>query len=134
MRIEEVPLRIRGQREHGQSRVASNLVRYGYKTLKIILHTYRDFWPMYFFGWLSMFFLVPGLLLLGFLVYHRLTSGSFSPHIWAGFSGASLFAFGFLILVTGLMGEMLKRIRLNQEALLYYQRRREYDTAGPDRT
>ncbi len=127
MRIKEVPLRIRGEREHGKSRVASNLFKYAFKTLKIILHTYRAFWPMHFFGWLSLFLLMPGVLLVGFLLTHRLITGSFSPHIWAGFAGGGLFAFGSIILVTGLLGETVKRIRLNQESLLYYERKRQYE-------
>ena len=130
IRIEEVPMCIEGVRQHGESKVASNLWHYGSRALRIILHTYRDYWPLYFFGWISLPFFVLGTGLLGFLLVHRLTSGAFSPHIWAGFSGAGLFAMGTLILVTGIMGETLKRIRLNQETLLYYHRKREYAAGG----
>ena len=37
--ITEVPLRVRGVREHGHSRVASNLVKYGFRSLTIILRS-----------------------------------------------------------------------------------------------
>ncbi|MBI3421096.1 MAG: glycosyltransferase family 2 protein, partial [Candidatus Sungbacteria bacterium] len=40
--ITEVPLTVRGQREHGQSRVASNLWRYAAKSASIMLRTARD--------------------------------------------------------------------------------------------
>jgi len=126
MRIEEFPLKIRGEREHGKSRVASNLVNYAFRSVKTILHSYRDYWPMQFFGFISLLCMVPGSLLILFLIRHRLISGSFRPHIWAGFTGSALFAFGLIILVVGLVGEMLKRIRLNQEMLLYYQRLRDF--------
>jgi len=126
MRIEEVPLRIRGERQHGESKVASNLFQYGIRTGEIILHSYRDFWPFRFFGVLSLLCMLPGALLVIFLLRHRFTSGAFTPHIWAGFTGAALFAFGLLILIMGLVAEMLKRIRLNQEMLLYYERRKEF--------
>jgi len=125
VRIEEVPLRIRGERQHGDSRVASNLWRYAVHAAKIILHSYRDFWPLRFFGVVSLLCMVPGILLGAFMLWHRFSSGAFSPHIWAGFTGAALFAFGLMTLVMGLVAEMLKRIRLNQEMLLYYERRRE---------
>ncbi|MBN1558257.1 MAG: glycosyltransferase family 2 protein [Lentisphaerae bacterium] len=127
VRIEEVPMAIRGVRAAGRSRVASNLWRYGWRTLKIILHSYRDYWPLHFFGWISLPFMLLGLgLLTGFLL-HRLLVGSFRPQLWMGFSGAGLLGLGVLILVTGVMGEMLKRIRLNQETLIYYQKKARFE-------
>lgn len=131
MRIVEVPLRVRGQREHGQSRVASSLMRYGMRAAKIILHTYRDFWPLHFFGWLSLVFFVPGVALIGFLLWHRFTTGRFSPQIWAGFVGASLAALGILVLVTGVVAEMLKRIRLNLDTMIYYEKKRDFIKQAP---
>lgn len=125
MRIEEVPLRVRGQREHGTSRVASSLFRYGVRAATIILHTYRDFWPLQFFGWLSLVFFLPGVGLLGFLLWHRVRTGQFSPQIWAGFVGASLAALGILVLITGVLADMLKRLRLNQEAILYHAKKQD---------
>ena len=122
----EVPLTVRGVRRHGESRVASSLFTYGFQTLKIILRAYRDYWPMRFFGWLATLFLVPGAALLAFFVWHRVVAGQFSPHIWSGFTGAALLALGLLTLVTGMSADMLKRIRLNQEAILYYQKKEDY--------
>ncbi len=124
MRLEEVPMAIQGVRSVGKSRVASNLWNYGYRALKIILQTYRDFWPMRFFGWLSLAGLLPGVGLIGFLFYHRLTSGGFSPHIWAGFVGGGLLTLGIMTVITGLMAQMLTRLRLNQEEILYLERSR----------
>ncbi len=126
VRIEEVPIRVQGIRTHGKSKVAANLFRYGFRSAKIIMHAYRDFWPMHFFGWCSLIFVVPGFGLLCFLFMHRLRTGRFSPQIWSGFTGAGLLAMGLLVLATGLIGEMLKRIRLNQEMLLYYERKQLY--------
>jgi glycosyltransferase involved in cell wall biosynthesis len=130
MRIAEVPLRIRGVREHGPSRVADNLAAYGYRAMKIILHSYRDYWPLRFFGALGACFMAPGAMLVLFLFWHRFTRGVFSPHIWAGFTGTGLFAFGAILFMVGLAAEMLKRIRLNQELLLYYERRRAFASPG----
>ena len=42
MRIREVPVVVRGVRAVGESRVASNLWRYGYRAACIILQAYRD--------------------------------------------------------------------------------------------
>lgn len=131
LRIEEIPMHIEGVRREGESKVASNLWRYGRRTLQIILHTYRDYWPLHFFGWLSLPFFLTGGGLLAFLFGHRVARGSFSPHIWAGFTGGGLVGLATVILVTGIMGEMLKRIRLNQETMLYYHRKRELSSHAP---
>src|SRR4051794_19298455 len=53
MRIVEVPLQVRGVREHGKSRVASNLWKYGTSSLPIILRAMRDIQPLKFFGGIS---------------------------------------------------------------------------------
>lgn len=127
LRIEEVPMKVDGVRKHGKSKVASNLWHYGYKTSRIILRSYLDYWPGRFFGWISLPFWFVGVLLLLLLLIHRLFSGSFSPHIWAGFTGGALCAVGLITLIIGFLGEMLKRIRLNQEVLLYYDRRHFFD-------
>lgn len=126
MRMEEVPMKIQGVRSVGESRVASSVWKYGYKAAKIIIHTYRDFWPFRFFGLLSTPFLISGSGFVAFLFVHRAVNGDFSPHIWAGFTGGALFFVGLLVLLTGLAGETLKRIRLNQEELLYYQRKNNF--------
>jgi glycosyltransferase involved in cell wall biosynthesis len=127
LRIEEIPMEIDGVRKHGKSKVASNLWHYGYKTSRIILDSYLDYWPGRFFGWISLPFWLAGLLLLLLLLIHRLFTGSFSPHIWAGFTGGALCAVGLITLIIGFLGEMLKRIRLNQEMLLYYDRRNYFE-------
>ena len=126
MQIEEVPLLIRGERQHGKSRVASNLYRYGFRTISIILHSYRDFWPLHFFGMLSLVFCVPGFSLIVFLFWHRISAGQFTPHIWSGFTGATLIAFGVLVAVIGVMAEAVERIRINQETLIYYHKKAEF--------
>lgn len=125
MSIVEVPMKIRGVRQHGESKVAASVWLYGRKTSRIIFHSFRDYWPMPFFGLISLFFLVPGSCLVLFLLVHRLLSGAFSPHIWAGLTGGSLAGAGLLVLVVGLVGQMLKRIRLNQEQLLYFHRKQD---------
>src|SRR5437016_7284046 len=53
LRIVEVPLKVRGVREHGKSRVASNLWKYATNSLPIILRAMRDIQPLKFFGGIS---------------------------------------------------------------------------------
>jgi glycosyltransferase involved in cell wall biosynthesis len=128
LRMTEVPLPVRGRREHGASRVAGNLFRYGWNTLDIIFRCYRDYKPMRFFGRLAAALIVPGIALEAFLVVHYLRAGTFTPHKWAGFSGLGLCALGLVLLLMGILGDMLKRHRIYLEEVLYHvrsQRRRD---------
>jgi len=127
LRIVEAPVKVRGVREIGESRVASSLWNYARKTSEIIFHAYRDFWPLRFFGILSAASAVVGFSLAGFLVVHYLKTRHFSPHIWAGFVGGAFIFLALICLITGLLGSMLKRIRLNQEEILFHLKRQAYD-------
>lgn len=122
MRIVEIPIRVRGERQHGKSRVASNLWRYALNTSRIIFRCYRDYHPMRFFGGLAVMLCTPGVALLGFLGIHYLIAGEFSPHKWAGFVGATLLLLGLFMLHFGMIGDMLNRHRVYLEEMLYRQR------------
>ena len=135
LRMVEVPLRIQGVRTHGQSRVASNLWKYGVNTLSIIFRCYRDYYPMRFFGRLAAAMIVPGVALEVFLLIHHLLTGQFSPHKWAGFAGAALLALGLLLFMMGLVGDMLNRHRMYLEELLFHARNQAAHNGrknGPD--
>jgi glycosyltransferase involved in cell wall biosynthesis len=132
MRMVEVPIAVRGQRRQGKSRVASSLFKYALNTSGIILRCYRDYQPMRFFGRLALAFMTPGAGLLVFLLVHYVRTGHFSPHIWAGFTGAGLFVFGLILLIIGLIGDMLNRHRIYLEELLYHVRSQRGGDPGND--
>ncbi len=71
----------------------------------------------------SQGFLTIGLSFLSVLGLHYLQTRAFSPHIWAGFVGGSFVFLGISTFVIGLIGDMLVRIRLNQENILYHLKR-----------
>jgi glycosyltransferase involved in cell wall biosynthesis len=123
LRIVEVPLRVRGVRAHGRSRVARSLVRYAFRALHIILSCYRDFHPLRFFGVIALVLLVPGLGLGTFLLWHYLSTGALSPHKWAGFASAALLILSLVLLLVGVIGDMIARLRAYLEEVLYYHRR-----------
>jgi hypothetical protein len=122
LRIEEVPIRVRGEREFGESRVAGNLWRYALRTVQIIFRSYRDYHPLRFFGGVALALTVPAVSLGGFLLFHYVSTGSFSPHKWAGFTAGVLLALALLMLHMGVIGDMLNRHRVYLEELLYRQR------------
>lgn len=125
LRIVEVPVKVRGVREVGKSRVASNLWNYGINTSKIIFRAYRDFHPLKFFGGLAVLLGIPGLLLAGFLAIHYLRTGMYTPHKWAGFTAGTLFGLSLILLLMGILGDMLHRHRVYLEELLARARTQE---------
>jgi hypothetical protein len=124
LRIAEVPVAVRGEREFGSSRVAGNLWRYALNTSAIIFRCFRDYRPMLFFGAVAAVLGSVGFGLLAFLGVHYLSAGVFSPHKWAGFAGAALLTLALLVFLTGLIGDMLNRHRIYLEELLYRERDR----------
>lgn len=123
LRIVEVPLAVRGTREHGKSRIASSLFRYAVSTLTIIFGALRDYRPQLFFGAFFLILAVPGIGLGGFFAGHRIVSGSFSPHLWAGFLSAFLIALAVFVFFVGQVAGMLNRARILQEEQLYILRK-----------
>ncbi len=123
LRMVEMPMKVRGVREHGKSRVASNLFRYAYRTLGIIFSFIRDYSPGVLFNNAAALFLVASFGLGGFFLWHRFTAGQFSPHIWAGFTSAFLFGMATLVFGLGQVALMVARLRSVQERQLYLVRR-----------
>jgi glycosyltransferase involved in cell wall biosynthesis len=132
LRIVEVPIAVRGEREYGDSRVASNLWRYGLRSSGIIFRCYRDYKPMLFFGSIAAAAFLFALGLGGFLLLHYLSTGGFSPHKWAGFLAATSAALGTLLLFMGVLGDMLNRHRVYLEELLFRERSRSTDRKPRD--
>jgi len=122
VRIAEVPIRVRGQREFGTSRVAGSLWRYGLRTAAIIVRSYRDYWPLPFFGAIATGLLACAAGLGGFFLVHYARTGMFRPHTWAGVGAGACIGLAALMLHLGLIGDMLNRHRIYLEELLYRQR------------
>lgn len=123
----EIPLRVRGEREHGRSRVASNLFRYGIKSATIIFRAARDYQPLYFFG-------IPGgaTFIMGvgaglFLLVHYLNTGQTYPYRSLVQISGILIIVGFLLLFISLLADMQHRNRVLVDENLYYARKRDFN-------
>lgn len=123
LRIVEVPLTVRGIREKGESRIASNLFRYAYRTMGIIYGCVRDFTPASVFNVVTAGLTVVATGFAAFFVWHRMTAGQFSPHIWAGFLSAFLYGVAFMTFWLGQVALMIARQRRLQERQLYIMRK-----------
>ena len=123
LRMVEVPLTVRGTREFGKSRVASNLFLYAKRTVAIIFGAVRDFSPGAFFNVASFALAVLAFGFAAFFVWHRITAGQFTPHIWAGFTAAFLFGLSFMTFSLGQVASMVARLRAIEEKQLYLMRK-----------
>jgi len=126
VRIIEVPLKVRGVREHGKSRVARSIFRYASSSFPIILRAMRDIQPLKFFGGIALLLGILGAMTGGFVagwyLWHRRTT-PFTSLI--SISGA-LVTLSFLLGVLALLADMMGRHRRISEELLYLARRRMY--------
>jgi glycosyltransferase involved in cell wall biosynthesis len=118
--IAEIPIKVEGTRKHGKSRVASNLIRYGYQTLKIILKSFRDYKPLVFFGLISFLSFLIGLKVGLFFIIYYVVAGKFTPHKWAGFTAGFFISMSLLFIFIGFILDMFARMRRNQEEIIYY--------------
>jgi len=124
-RIEESPVKV-VYHFGRKSRISGSLFNYGIQALMIILRTFRDYYPLKFFG-------LPGLIIsgLGFIgalysfVFWFVT-GHTTPVKTLFFSTITLLILGFLMIILALVADMLKRIRHNQEEILYRLKKKDY--------
>ena len=129
----EVPLKVRGEREHGQSRVASNLWRYALKSASIIFRAARDYRPLYFFGIPGIAFFILGVLCGVFLVAHYLQTGQTYPYRSLVQLSSVLIIVGFLLLFQSMLADMMCRNRIVAEEAVYHARKSAYRSHVPPR-
>ena len=126
LHITEVPIEVKYFKDR-KSRVARNLFSYAWKTLCIIMATYRDHRPLRFFGLFGFLIFMIGFGFDLFVFLHWIQTDSFTPYKSFGFFGGFLNLTGFLLAVVGLLADMFVRIYNVQEKILYILRRMELD-------
>lgn len=126
LRIKEVPIKVRGEREFGESKIAQSLWKYGYNIFNTIFRTMLDYKPLKFFGWGGIILFLVGIVFDLFIGVRLLAIGAVTPYKTIGFIGLALNIFGLLLIIVGLLADMLNRIRMTQERILYYEKKRTY--------
>ena len=122
LKIVEIPTRVKYFPSR-TSKVAPNLFKYGINTLKIIIGTYRDYRPLYFFSSIAVLFLILSIFFESILLWTYISRGAFSPNIWSGFVGGVFLFISISFFVVGLSADINNRIRINQENILYLLKR-----------
>jgi glycosyltransferase involved in cell wall biosynthesis len=125
--IKEVPVTVQ-YFEGRKSRVASNVGAYAFKAFNIIFRTVKDYHPLKFFGLSGSFLFIVGLGLDIFVFTHFINNGTFFPYKMFGFLGAFLNAIGIMIIFIGILADLIDRVRVTEEKILYYQKKRYYES------
>lgn len=123
----EVPLKVRGEREFGKSRVASNLWKYAVKSASIIFRAARDYQSFYFMGVPGIIILVLGIIAGVFVTIHFLATGQTYPYRSLVTASGMLVIVGLLLFFISLLADMTHRNRILIEEMLYLARKKAYD-------
>jgi hypothetical protein len=126
MRVIEFSVDIKYFKER-KSKIANSIFKYAFKTSKIILRTFRDYKPLLFFGGSGLISMAVGFVFLVAMFIHYFTTGSFTPYKFLGFIALGFLIFGLLLVIVGLLADMLNRMRVNQERILYELNKEKYD-------
>lgn len=124
--IVEVPLVIRGVREHGKSRVASNVLKYAIKSGSIMLGAMKSYKPKLLFGSIALITFMFGLIFELIFLVHYLKTGYFVGYLCFGITGGFLFIVSLFALMFMMFFDAQSRLLLNQEMIMYYEKNRYY--------
>jgi glycosyltransferase involved in cell wall biosynthesis len=125
LRVTEHPIKVKYFPDR-KSRVAGSILHYTIQTSKIILRVLLDYRPIRVFGSFGSVCVVIGIGFELFLIVHYILTGSFTPYKSTGFIGLGFIIFGLLTLIISLIADMLNRLRINQDKLLYELKRIRY--------
>ncbi len=114
LRLMEVDVHVRGERQFGESRMAKSIARYAMYTSINILRNFRDYKPLVTFGTPAFLFGVVGFLCLLYFGISSIVLQEFYPKVLA-FVGAFLILFATLLIVITLIADMFTRIRRQVE-------------------
>ncbi len=118
LRIKEIPVTVTYFADR-KSRVAGNLFKYAQRTSSIIFRLYRDYHPLRFFWWIAAALIFLGVCFGSVLLVHYIMTGKFTGQIWSGFVGGFFVILGVTFGIVGVVADMLDRVRVNQERILY---------------
>lgn len=129
LRIAEVPLTVRGEREFGTSRVARNVFVYGIQWLAIFLRTLRDYSPFQVFGLLAGVLAILGFGSGLFVGIHWFATGQTYPYRSLVILSGVLILLSAFVFAIALLADMLRRQRELLDETLYLVRKMSYDSS-----
>lgn len=130
MKIIEIPCKVKGERGRGESRLVKSVSSYGFKSLLIILRSYRDFEPLRFFCGIGLGMFIPSVVIAIILAIRLLLIHMIYPYMSLVYISLVLIIVGVLLVVLGLVADMYVRQRNLQEEILYRLKKKEYFEDG----
>lgn len=122
MRVEEVPLSVKGERA-GKSRVVDSVLSYTVRSLAILVRTVRDSRALEFFGLIGTLVFSLGALSGAGMFIRWLATGTTSPYQSLLTASVLFLLLGFLLLILALQADMQARQRKILEELLYQRKK-----------
>ena len=126
LKVIELPIKVRYYPGR-KSRVAQSLFLYAARTSKIIFRVMLDYKPLMVFGVFGGAMVVIGIGLELFLLGYYVIYAKFTPYKSVGFIGLGFVIFGMLVLLIALISNILNRMRVNQDQILYELKKNRYD-------
>jgi len=125
LKIKEIPLEVKYFEER-KSHISSDLISYGLKSLGIIARATRDSKPLSFFGSPGIAIFLLGLLGAAFSFFYWLEYRTSSPVKTLSNVSTFFMIFGVSLCILGLMADMMKTLKRNQDEILYRMKKNEY--------
>ena len=125
LEMAEIPIKVKYFPQR-KSLISDNLLIYCYNTLKIIFRTISDYKALKFFGRIGIFLFFIGVILDIVMLNIFFDTGQFTPYKFVGIFGLIFNILGLILLILGIVADMLRRIRENQERMIYYLKKRIY--------
>jgi hypothetical protein len=133
-RVIEIDLPVLAERPVGRSRMLSNVGSYAVRAAPVLLVAIRDYSPLLFFGSLAMAAFVLSLLIGGGVFVHWWRTSETAPYtslITVSVGGMLL---AVLLATVAMLADLIARLRLQVEELLYDSRRARTRAAADDVT
>ena len=123
VRIVQVPITaeyFRGRK----SRVAANVFKYAFRTLRIIISSYRELNPLGFFRTLSIVSAVPAVIFSAIFLIHYLVTGLFRGFLFAGILGGFFWLITLTYAIVARISHSLRQMKLVQDEIHFELRKR----------
>jgi glycosyltransferase involved in cell wall biosynthesis len=124
LRIMEIPVAIKGEREHGKSRISSNLWRYAHLSVEAMYSVAHGHSPWRFYGTPAFILLATGASLDILVLVRWLFVGRITPFAAFGIGGLFMITFGILLLLFASIADISAANRKMLEEITAMETRR----------
>ena len=125
--ITEVALPVLAERPVGESRIMQSVLKYAMRSAPVLLRAIRDHSPIKFFGVMSLLVALPSLAAGVYVSAHWVRTGGTAPYTSLITLSVGGLLLAFILGVVALLADLIGRMRLQIEELVYQSRRERVD-------